>query len=818
MNSNNAQSRPGQMSDRATLQKRHGSDPMVNNHTPNAHPQDMQRLRDGQNLPRSQTSGPAQNYNRPDANDPNWPVPQQGHPQRSMTMPVELDSEPNARNFSRPPQQAQPRQNLQRQGPSQPRGYGEAQHDYRAAQQQQQQTPINTQVGQYNQDQYFSPKSQYQGIGREASIEEEMPNFANSPDDGSLHGDGTLDNQQVPMQPAYHPYGSSAQDELYLPAAQPNLQSSYQSPNPSRSLQKSRSHPNIRGQAQAGAGGAIHEMPGSVPQVPPLPQAHVNSPYVGNAYYEPGRGSSGSQYSNTQYPQRQNSGPPLAQGGWNGYSEQGAYPQPAYGYPPQPNGYYAHENHTSSAPPGPGFAPPQRSMTGQTAAGNNYGPAPFRRRASQDSTYARNAPSYSTPNIHENPDSLPHNPLPARPATANQRPIHPQAFTRLPPSRVHSNPVSTQAQIPPQSNLPPAQKTAAPPITYGELQRLRGVARASPTNSSHQLILAKKLVEASVVLVDDGGRADAKMKAKNRERYLSEACKIVKKLAHSGYPDAMFYLADCYTTGKLGLAPDPKEAFGMYQGAAKAGHANAAYRTAVCCEIGSEQGGGTRKDPLKAIQWYKRAAQLGDVPAMYKLGVILLRGLLGQQQNVAESLSWLKKAAYLADDENPHALHELGQLYSDAGHAQGKIQPNEQYAFNYFRKAAELQYKFAQYRLGKCYEYGLLGCPVEPRCSIAWYSRAAAQGEHEAELSLSGWYLTGCGSILEQSDTEAFLWARKAAVAEPPLPKAMFAMGYFHEVGIGCARSLDEAKRWYTRAACKFSISYLFIIIFQTAE
>lgn len=29
-------------------------------------------------------------------------------------------------------------------------------------------------------------------------------------------------------------------------------------------------------------------------------------------------------------------------------------------------------------------------------------------------------------------------------------------------------------------------------------------------------------------------------------------------------------------------------------------------------------------------------------------------------------------------------------------------------------------------------------------------------------------------------------------------------MGYYTEVGIGCPRSLEEAKRWYGRAACKF--------------
>lgn len=62
-------------------------------------------------------------------------------------------------------------------------------------------------------------------------------------------------------------------------------------------------------------------------------------------------------------------------------------------------------------------------------------------------------------------------------------------------------------------------------------------------------------------------------------------------------------------------------------------------------------------------------------------------------------------------------------------------------------------------------------------------------------------YLTGSEGILEHSDTEAYLWARKAASSEPPLAKAMFAMGYYTETGIGCPRSIEEAKKWYGRAA-----------------
>lgn len=158
-------------------------------------------------------------------------------------------------------------------------------------------------------------------------------------------------------------------------------------------------------------------------------------------------------------------------------------------------------------------------------------------------------------------------------------------------------------------------------------------------------------------------RADQRTRNKHRERYITDAYKIVKKLSSSGYLEATFYLADAYSRGSLGLEADMREAFGLYQTAAKAGHAQAAYRVAVCCEIGQEEGGGTRRDPVKAMQWYKRAATLGDTPAMYKMGIIQLKGLLGQPMNPKEAIEWLKKAADRADKENPHALHELVSPY-----------------------------------------------------------------------------------------------------------------------------------------------------------
>ena len=338
------------------------------------------------------------------------------------------------------------------------------------------------------------------------------------------------------------------------------------------------------------------------------------------------------------------------------------------------------------------------------------------------------------------------------------------------------------------------------PVSAYDLNLMQQAIRSNPEDHKTGLTYAKKLVEAASVLANEGGNADAKATQKNREKYIFDAHKQIKKLVNAGYPEAMFYLADCYGSGGLGLQIDPQEAFKLYQSAAKLGHAQAAYRVAVCCEMGNEEGGGTKRDPPRAVTWYKRAAAMGDTPAMYKTAMILLKGLLGQPPNRRDAVTWLKRAAERATAENPHALHELGLLYEAAG-GNDVVVRDVAHARELFEQAARLGYKFSQFRLASAYEYGHLDCPVDPRQSIKWYSKAAAQGEHQSELALSGWYLTGSEGILQQSDTEAYLWARKAA--QSGLAKAEYAMGYFTEVGIGVTANLDEAKKWYWRASGK---------------
>ncbi|KAI4701034.1 hypothetical protein J4E89_010870 [Alternaria sp. Ai002NY15] len=645
-------------------------------------------------------------------------------------------------------------------------------------QQDQRQAPIQQQQAQGGEPALDDFYDDYYGQGDAAM---DMPNFDAIPETNNKHRRGdSIDNHLTP-----------SNDTRYAPPPAPMNPGSG---NPQGQMQRSRSQPDLNGQYANG----VHEMAADAPPMPGPSRANTGfAPPNGLPNGVRGRGP----------PQRGMTGDGMQGAPPNQGPMRGQPPNfdPRYGGPPPgPQRVYSDETTYSEPPPSmnrnfgspaPGH-PIQRPGTAAPAPGRNPSDPMGRR------------PGTTQP--PSNPDALPAHPMPVRQGLMQQPPRQqPQANQPQVPQNARPPPVRQYNSEPGRPSIESQQSStqrhsgtgAAPhPVTYDELNRLRNTWKQNPNDIPTGLKLSKKLVEASSVLADEGGTADSRTKNKNREKFILEAHKIIKKLVSNGSPDAMFYLADCYGSGGLGLQVDTKEAFTLYQSAAKGGHAASAYRTAVCCEMGHEEGGGTKKDPLKAVQWYRRAAALGDPPAMYKMGMILLKGLLGQQKNFGEAINMLKRAASLADRDNPHALHELALIY-EAQTGNERVIRDEAYALQLFHQAADLGYKFSQFRLGQAYEYGLLGCPIDARTSIAWYTKAAAQEEHQSELALSGWYLTGTSGILEQSDTEAYLWARKAACAEPPLPKALFAMGYFTEVGIGCPRSLDEAKRWYGRAA-----------------
>ncbi|KAL7412844.1 HCP-like protein [Mrakia frigida] len=339
-----------------------------------------------------------------------------------------------------------------------------------------------------------------------------------------------------------------------------------------------------------------------------------------------------------------------------------------------------------------------------------------------------------------------------------------------------------------------------PPYTKAFVDEYRARMKGDPDPEA-QFQFARYLIEAAKKLGEEVSREDPKSGRKYRDLLLAESLKLIKKLAtQSEEPlsDAQFFLADLYGTGQLGLQGDPEKAYGLYLQASKQNHPAATYRTAVCNELGA----GTRKEPNRAVLFFRKAASLGDTTAMYKLGMILLEGKLAQPRNAREGVHWLRRAASQADETNPHALHELGMLHENPPTSSAQyIQLDQSLSKDLFTQAAQLGYAPSQLKLGTCYEYGNLTCPVDPRRSIAWYTKAAEKGNAEAELALSGWYLTGSEGVLKQSDSESYLWARKAA--NKGLAKAEYAVGYYTEQGIGTNADLETAKKWYMRAAAQ---------------
>jgi hypothetical protein len=72
-----------------------------------------------------------------------------------------------------------------------------------------------------------------------------------------------------------------------------------------------------------------------------------------------------------------------------------------------------------------------------------------------------------------------------------------------------------------------------------------------------------------------------------------------------------------------------------------------------------QQGKAVERDYTQAMDYYKRAAERGNVPAMYNIGV-LYEGGLGVMRSREQAIVWYKKAAEAKSDDARAALKSLG--------------------------------------------------------------------------------------------------------------------------------------------------------------
>jgi uncharacterized protein len=89
------------------------------------------------------------------------------------------------------------------------------------------------------------------------------------------------------------------------------------------------------------------------------------------------------------------------------------------------------------------------------------------------------------------------------------------------------------------------------------------------------------------------------------------------------------------------------------------------------------------------------------------------------------------------------------------------------------------------------------GVPKDLETAVAWYRRAAQQGERVAQYNLAVMLFKGDGT--EPDPDEALEWYRKAA--EQGLPEAQIALGDLYASGRVVPADRNEARHWFDKAA-----------------
>ena len=132
-----------------------------------------------------------------------------------------------------------------------------------------------------------------------------------------------------------------------------------------------------------------------------------------------------------------------------------------------------------------------------------------------------------------------------------------------------------------------------------------------------------------------------------------------------------------------------------------------------------QKGENAPRDLNKAIQWYKKAAEKGNVIAQYNLGDIY-----DSKKDFTTAASWYEMAANQGDAASQLSL---GNCYFNG---EGKPQDDGK-AIYWFTKASQQGLAAAQRCMGICYDEGR-GVQQDREKAVEWYRKAANQGDAAA--------------------------------------------------------------------------------------
>ncbi|AAW60490.1 SEL1-like repeat protein [Gluconobacter oxydans] len=196
-----------------------------------------------------------------------------------------------------------------------------------------------------------------------------------------------------------------------------------------------------------------------------------------------------------------------------------------------------------------------------------------------------------------------------------------------------------------------------------------------------------------------------------------------EKAAEKGDLVGAYNLGVCFAEGVTGTK-DGREAARWMQKAAD-GVVNAQYWYGRMLL----EGRGVQPDPTQALYWMEKAADAGMAEAQVTVAGLLVDGSINGRQDHEKALTLYRKAA---ESGNVDAMFSLAAMYG-GGHDVPENRPQAQL---WFRKAAQRGNGLAQMMLGRYLVRGLAGVtdPVEGRI---WLERAKAQNIRDAEAELA---------------------------------------------------------------------------------
>jgi TPR repeat protein len=190
-----------------------------------------------------------------------------------------------------------------------------------------------------------------------------------------------------------------------------------------------------------------------------------------------------------------------------------------------------------------------------------------------------------------------------------------------------------------------------------------------------------------------------------------------------------------------------------------------------------------KQDYNKAIEWYSKSSEGGNIRAIYKLGICYYYGY-GVKKDEKKAFELYLKSAKGGYN---HALCSVGNCYY-YGHG---ISKDRNKAFKWYLKAAKNGDSHCQYLIAGWYSNGI-HAPKNEEKWFYWNRKVAINGNIHAQFELAEYYLN---NSINKNEKKAFRWYYKLATKDNE-PKAIIIVAKCYKNGIGTEKDLSEAEKW----------------------